>query len=44
MKIDWGTFLTIVLALIVVMALQRFVLDKAFGKLEEGFETTANKN
>lgn len=38
MKINWATVLEIIIALVVVLALKHFVLDKAFPALEASFE------
>lgn len=37
MKIDWGTMLTIILALVVYKLVDKFLLSKVTEKLEESF-------
>jgi hypothetical protein len=37
MKIDWGMMLTIVLAIVVAKLLDKYVLTKVTGTLEEAF-------
>ena len=39
MKIEWGTVVAILIALVVYKVLDNFVLEKAFDKLEKLEET-----